>query len=172
MQSTTEMSYGGYLFRVNPATLSTSFSKKVETKVIPFGFGRAAEICRMPAVIRGTGVLTGSNAGEKAHELMRIFEKDGASYLFVPQLAPMKAFFTDLSMRIDAQEQCIRFSFAFTEDCTEKKSRYPFGYTYARRGENLYDIANRCCVNSRALFEVNDFMDMFSVEEGDRVWLK
>ncbi|MBR3148970.1 MAG: hypothetical protein IKF64_02280 [Eubacterium sp.] len=167
-----KMSYKGFVFNVNPSSIKSDFSKKIETKVIPFGFGKSTEVCRLPVVISGSGKFCGADAGEKAHELMRIFEKGGASYLFAPHIAPMKAFFTDLSMSVNAEEDCVDYTFSFTEECTEKKSRYSFGYTYARRGENLYDIANRCSVKSEKLFEANDYMDMFSVQEGDKVWLR
>ncbi|MBE6816903.1 MAG: hypothetical protein E7520_04280 [Ruminococcaceae bacterium] len=168
--NTIKMSYKGMLFEVNPQSIQTDFSKKVETKALPFGFGRTAVVCRMPATVSGSGILTGENAGERAFELMRIFEKGGASYLFMPKIAPVKAYFTALALSV-RDENCIEYRFTFTEECTEKKSHYAFGYTYARAGENLYDIANRCSVSSSKLFEANDYMDMFSVSEGDKVWL-
>ncbi|MBE6719347.1 MAG: hypothetical protein E7571_01665 [Ruminococcaceae bacterium] len=167
-----KMSYKGFLFDVNPSSIKTQFGRQIETKTVPFGFGRSSEICRMPAKISGSGVFCTADAGEKAFELMRIFEKGGSSYLFVPKLAPMKAYFTDLTMSVNAETQSIEYSFSFTEDCSEKKSRYRFGYTYAKSGENLFDIANRCCVEAEKLFAANDFMDMFSVQEGDKVWLQ
>lgn len=168
--NTIRMCYKGMIFNANPYSIKTDFSKKIETKTIPFGFGKSTEVCRMPAKISGSGIFTGTDAGEKAYELMRIFEKGGASYLFMPKLAPVKAYFTGLSMSVK-NENCIEYSFAFTEECADKKSHYSFGYTYARNGENLYDIANRCSVSSRQLFDANDFMDMFAVREGDKVWL-
>ena len=98
-----KMSYKGMLFDVNPASVKTEFCKKVNVKAIPFGFGKSTEICRMPVKISGSGVLLQPNAGEEAHKLMHIFEKGGSSYLFIPKLAPIKAFFTDLSMSVNAE---------------------------------------------------------------------
>ena len=167
-----KMGYKGMTFDVNPSSVKTDVSKKVAIKTIPFGFGKSAEICKMPVKITGSGVFCGENAGQDAHKLMQIFEKGGSSYLFMPRLAPIKAFFTDLTMRIGADSESIEYTFSFTEDCTEKRSSYPFGYTYAKAGENLYDIANRCEVSTESLFNANDFMDMFSVREGDKVWLR
>ena len=168
---TIKMSYKGLMFDVNPASIKTDFSKKIETKAIPFGFGKTAEISRMPVKISGSGIISGANKGEVTFELMRIFEKGGSSYLFTPYMAPMRAYFTDFSVRVNAEKDCIEYDFTFVEDCTEKKSRYAFGYTYAKSGENLFDIANRCNVSSDRIFEANDYMDMFSVSEGDKVWL-
>ncbi|MBQ8078036.1 MAG: LysM peptidoglycan-binding domain-containing protein [Eubacterium sp.] len=170
--NTAKMGYKGMTFDVNPATIRTDFSKKVAVKTIPFGFGKSTEICRMPVKITGSGMFCGKNAGQNAHRLMQVFEKGGSSYLFLPKLAPIKAFFTDLTMRVGADSESIEYTFSFTEDCVEKQSRYPFGYTYAKQGENLYDIANRCNITADALFSANDFMDMFSVQEGDKVWLR
>lgn len=168
----TKMGYKGMTFDVNPTTIKTDFSKKIAIKTIPFGFGKSAEICKMPVKITGSGMFCGSDAGQKAHRLMQVYEKSGSSYLFMPKLAPLKAFFTDLSLRVGADSESIEYTFSFTEDCTEKRSDYPFGYTYAQRGENLYDIANRCELAADAVFRANDYMDMFSVNEGDKVWLR
>lgn len=170
--NTAKMGYKGMTFDVNPKSVKTDFSKKIAIKTIPFGFGKSAEICKMPVKITGSGAFYGSTAGQEAHKLMQVFEKGGSSYLFMPKLAPIKAFFTDLTMRVGADSESIEYTFSFTEDCTEKRSSYPFGYTYALEGENLYDIANRCEVAADVLFRANDYMDMFSVREGDKVWLK
>ena len=172
MKDGIKMSYKGLVFGANPESIKSDFRKKTDTKTIPFGFGKTTEVCRMPAKITGNGKFVGADAGERAQKLMRVFEKEGSSYLFMPQFPPVKVYFTDLTLSINAKDYGVDFAFEFTEDCVGKKSRFPFGYTYAKRGENLFDIANRCDVSFDSLFEVNDYMDMFSVSEGDKVWLK
>ena len=172
MTETINMSYKGMVFSANPSSIKTDFRRKTETKHIPFGFGKTTEICRLPAKITGSGKFVGAGAGEKAYNLMRVFEKEGSSYLFLPEFPPVKVYFTDLSVNLNAKDYGVEYTFEFTEDCVGKKSRFAFGYTYAKRGENLFDISNRCDVSFDKLFEINDFPDMFSVSEGDKVWLK
>ncbi|MBQ7202858.1 MAG: hypothetical protein IJS03_02440 [Eubacterium sp.] len=169
--NTIKMSFRGVVFDANPSTLKAEFSKKTVKRSNAFSFGRAEEICRMPTVITGSGKYYASDAGEKMNELMKAFEYSGSSYLFSPALPPVKAFFDSLEVKLSSDNEYIEYTFTFIEDCSGKKPDYSFGYTYARNGENLFDIANRCNVQTDRLFEFNDYIDMFSVSEGDKVWL-
>lgn len=166
-----KMSYNGFTFTANPTSLKVNLSKNVATKTIPFGFGKSTEVCFEPAVVTGNGCFIGANARERAHELMRIFTAKGSSYLFAPSISPMRAFFTKLDISYNAGQDKIDYSFEFTQESDEKNNLFDFGYTYAKAGENLYDVANRTGFDVKELFERNDYGDLFSVCEGDKIWL-
>ncbi len=167
-----KMSFKGHTFYANPESLKTQRSKNIAVKNVPFGFSKSKEIGRAPMIISGSGCLFYPDAANKARDLTRIFEKSGSDYLFIPHMEPVRAFFTDLSFSSTAENDYLIYEFSFTEDSTEKKERYPFGYTYVQRNENLFDVASRCGISTHKLFEANSFKDMFSAKEGDRVWLK
>ena len=166
-----KLSYKGFEFPINPRSIQIDFAKKISTRTLPFAKGRAQEICFEPCVISGSGSLTGSNARRQAHELMRIFKSEGSAYLFSPEGTPLKAFFQALRVSYNAEKECVDYTFTFVEDGADKSCSYPFGFTYAQAGENLYDIANRTDTDAATLFNSNCFADMFAVEEGDKVWL-
>ena len=166
-----KMSYKGVVFNVNPSGIKISMKKGVSRRTVPFGTSRAQEISTMPVVISGEGTFTGSDAFERAQELMRVFDDKGSAYLFLPDAMAMKAYFNALDISYDAAKNRVDYTFAFTRDYNGRSNVYNPGFTKVKRGENLYDIANRCNVRTDNLFISNDFKDMFSVKEGDRVWL-
>lgn len=166
-----KMSYKGFVFDVNPSSIRAEFSKNMAKKNILFKSGKAQEVCFEPAKISGSGRFAGDHARQYAHSLMRIFRSKGSAYLFAPDFEPMKAFFSDLSISYNAGENCVSYTFSFIEDSENKQFSFDFGYTYALEGENLYDISNRTDVAVEKLFEYNVYPDLFSVNEGDKVWL-
>ena len=165
------MSYKGFEFPVNVKSINASFSKRISNIPIPKKSAKSQEICFNPAVIKGEGCFVGEGANEKAQLLITAFRGKGSAYLFSPIFSPIKAYFSDLKLSADSEKNCIEFSFTFTEDATGKKRYYDFGYTFALPGENLFDIANRCDVSPEKISKANDFKDMFSVSQGDKVWL-
>ncbi len=169
---TIKMIYKGFEFPVNAQELETEFSKRTAALPILKRSARVREVCFNPAVISGRGILSGEKAQEQANELVRLFREEDGAYLFSPIFPPIKAFFTELKLKTAANREGIEFSFRFVEEYCAKKGGYSFGYTYAREGENLYDVANRCSVSVEELFSLNGYKDLFSVNEGDRIWLK
>ncbi len=166
-----KMSYKGFEFPVNVKSINASFSKNISTLPIPKRSARAQEICFNPTVISGSGYFAGENANERAHMLMTAFQSRGAAYLFSPLFSPMKVFFSDLKLSADSAENRIEYSFTFVEEVNSKRRRYDFGYTFALPDENLYDIANRCGVKIEEIVGANECRDLFSVNEGDKIWL-
>lgn len=167
-----DMSYKGFSFPVNPASIKTQMKKRTVKKDVMSFASKVKETGFEPAVISGSGSFSGDKAQESAHELMRIFKEEGSAYLFSPEFFPLKAFFTELQLKADASKRCIEYSFKFVEDSVNKKSRFDFRFTYAFEGENLFDISNRTGVPVEKLFKLNDYEDLFSVSQGDKVWLK
>lgn len=167
-----KMSYKGISFDVNPSSIRIDYSKKIATKTSLFSTSNAQEVSIEPTRITGSGRLVGSNARELAASLSRLFRSQGSGYLFVPDGVPVKAFFKSLNISYDSKESSVSYTFEFVEDYNGKKVEHGFGYTFAKSGESLYDIAYRTETDLDKLFSNNDFCDMFSVKEGDKVWLQ
>ena len=167
-----KMSYKGFQFPVNVSSIEADYSKKVKSVIIPRGSARAQEICFNPTVIKGAGCFTGRDANEKANMLMTAFQSKGSAYLFSPVFSPMRMYFSKLKMSADSEKGCIEYRFTFIEEVNSKGRRYDFGYTFALPEENLYDVANRCGVRVEKLVEANGVKDLFSLNEGDKIWLK
>lgn len=166
-----KMSYKGFVFSANPSSIKIQLSKYVSKRNIPFFTSKTQEICFQPARITGKGIFVGNDAGELADKLMRVFKSEGSGYLFLPNSEPVPAYFDALDISYDAEKNCVSYTFSFIEDCKGKKHNFDFGYTFALAGENLYDVANRTDVSIEKLVACNDFKDLFSLTEGDRVRL-
>lgn len=166
-----KMNYKGFEFDINPSSIKMELSKRVSKRVIPFKSTKIQEICFNPAKFKGSGCFYGKNARQQAHSLVRLFNDEGSAYLFSPDFPPTRAFFNDLSISFNAQKDAVEYTVEFVEDSLGKKDKYNFGFTYALYGENLFDIANRCDKRVEDLFDKNNFENLFSVKEGDKVWL-
>lgn len=166
-----KMEYRGLSFPINPASIKTKFSKNISSKIIPFSVCRVQEINDYPTVITADGKFVGSRATQFAYELMHIYKQKGSSYLLLPDSVPVKAYFKNLDLSYDAKNNCVSYSVEFVEDENNKKGKFNFGYTYALKNENVYDVANRTDVDIEKLVEHNNFPDLFSLKEGDKVWL-
>lgn len=166
-----KMSYKGFTFEVNPQTISIDYSKSVSTRSFPFFTSKAQEISINPTKISASGKFVGESAREFANKFERVFKSKGSAYLFVVDSTPIKAFFTALNISFDSKENAVSYTFEFVEDYQGKQRYFDFGYTYAKDGENLYDIANRTGVSVETLYDLNNFCDLFAVEGGDKVWL-
>lgn len=167
-----KMNYKGFSINVNPSSIKIDYSKTIAKKTSVFSTSTTQEICFEPTIISGSGKFAGENARDYANRLARVFKTKGSAYLFVPDGMPIKAFFKSLNISYDSESNCVSYSFEFVEDYQGKSTSYDFGYTFARKGENLFDISSRTDVDIQKLFENNNFTDLFSVKEGDRVWLK
>lgn len=167
-----QMQYKGCTFDVNPENIRLRLSKQVSRTVIPFKKVRTQELYQNPCVISGSGIFIGKEAQQQAFSLLYSYRSKGADYLFSPLLPPLKMVFTSLQLEADASGEGIRYSFEFTEEPSGKRLTRTNRYTRARKGENLFDVANRTGYPVEYLAERNCFRHLFALEEGDTVWLR
>ena len=167
-----KMSYRGFGFEVNPKSVKAEYSRAESTALLTKRRAISHELCEMPLVVSGTGRFYGENAREKMQELLSVYKKGGAAYLFSPVFPPVKAHFLSLSFTVSADSELIDYSFRFKESENKKLGAFDFGYTLAGENENLFDIAARTGVAIEKIIDLNSFEEPFSVREGDRVWLK
>lgn len=165
------IAYKDFTFMVNPETLRLKHTKVVVNRQIPFRFGKNKELSSNPVTISGSGYFAGENARRNIRNLSNTFDQKGSGYLFLPDSTPIKAIFSKLDVCYSGVGDRIDYSFEFVQEECSKMPLYDFGFTYAKCGENLYDIANRTNVDIGDLFSLNNYSDLFSVKEGDKVWL-
>lgn len=167
-----KMEYAGFGFPVNPSSLKIKYTKNIRSKTVPFSFCRVREINDYPTVVTADGKFVGEKAMQFSYTLMRVYKRKGSSWLLMPDSVPVKAYFKSLNLSYDAKNNCVHYQVEFVEDAGAKKENYDFGYTYARRGENAFDIANRTNTDLETIVGRNDFPDLFSLKEGEKIWLR
>lgn len=165
------MSYKDFTFMVNPNTLKLSHSKSVASRLLPIGTSRNKEVNTNPIIISGTGYFAGKNARKYIRNLSKIFNEKGSGYLFLPDSTPIRAIFKRLDICYTGASDRIEYSFEFVQEEVGKASVMDFGYTFALDGENLFDVANRTNTDIDRIFSLNEYSDLFSVNEGDKIWL-
>ena len=115
MQAIT-MTYKGFCLDTNPAYIKAEYSKNIASKSVLFKSAKQQEISFKAAKIKGNGKFVGSNAGEKAHELIKVFQSKGSSFLFSHDLPPMRAYFSSLDFSYNAVEECVVYTLEFIVD--------------------------------------------------------
>lgn len=165
-----KMKYKEYVFDINPSSIKFDHSKTVANQSILNHFDNSSVMSVKPISIIGSGILVGDDRFEQMVLVQNLFNKKDSDYLFLPGFSPIKAYFSELSFSLNSNKNAISYSFKFVEDNQGKKEYYDFGYTIAKKGENLFDIANRLNVEVELLVGKNDFEDLFAVKEGDKVY--
>lgn len=166
-----KMKYKGFEFDVNPESFKLCASKNISKKDIPSEGFVNKEINVKGLVVSGKGCFIGKDAMEKAHLLLNMFNKKSSDFLFLPTGDVVKAFFSKLDIIYSSSRDKVDYTFEFVEDYLGKKSEYTFGYTYAKRQENLFDISNRTGIKVETLADLNNVPSVFAITEGDKIWL-
>ena len=90
----TKMRYKNFVFNVNPSDIKLSFKKNIAKANVMYSNQACSEVGENAAVISGKGCFIGDDAEKKAFELMRIYNKQGADFLFTPYSSPVLAIFS------------------------------------------------------------------------------
>lgn len=166
-----KMSYKGFDFDINPKDIKISMNKGTTKYNTVYDEQICKENGRSCVVVLGKGYLTGGDSAVRAFELVRVFNKKGSDYLFLPNSVPIKMLFTSLDISYSSGKDRVEYSFEFTQECNTKSEEHSVGYTYALKNENLFDIASRTGVQIESIVKCNDIGDIFAVREGEKIWL-
>lgn len=164
-----KMKFKDYEFPCNPTAVKTEFSENIKENPL---FGKSSAvycISHNAAVITCEGSVWGESAGEFISRLHILRSSKNPGWLFLPDGNCFNAFLSAVSFLEDAKKNCVSYKITFVENCSEKDDEYNFGFTYAKKGENMFDIAFRCGKTIDALMAANDFENPFSVKEGKKV---
>jgi len=165
------MRYKGFAFPVNPGEISLTLSRNIRTEAAAFRRVRVSDTGKCPCTVSGSGCFFGEDAEEQAYRLMTVFQSEGAAWLYAPSLPPMRMFFQSLQIYRSADKQCVQYRFSFTEATPLKQHTRQCRYTYVRENETLFDVANRTGIAVEELAQRNCVKDLFSLGEGDKLWL-
>lgn len=167
-----KMTYKGFKFLSNPEVIDVTLSANVREKPLFGSDSAVSNVSRNAAVISGEGHFWGKDALSASRELKRLQRSSSSGWLFLPDGSCYDAFFSSLTIKEEAQRDCISYSFKFIENCRHTSDDYDFGFTYAEEGENMFDISNRCTVEIETLMRLNNYKTPFSIKAGDKVVLK
>lgn len=165
------MKYKGFVFDINPKGFKLSAQKNIAKTNLPSSGFVNQELNNKGLVVTGNGSFIGKDAMEKAHLLLRLFNKKGSDFLFLPTGDVVKAYFSDMSITYSASLEKVDYTFEFVEDGPSKNALHSFGYTLAKENENLFDVSNRTGVEIDKLASINHVQSIFAVSEGDKIWL-
>lgn len=166
------MSYKDVEFLSNPEVINISLSANISEKPLLNSDSAVNNVSRNAVVISGSGCFWGKAALSAARELKSLQRSSSSGWLFLPDGSCYDAFFSSLTIKEEAQKDCVSYSFSFIENCNHTSAEYDFGFTYAEEGENMFDIAHRCSVKIEKLMQLNNFKTPFCINAGDRVVLK
>lgn len=166
-----KMKFKGFEFPTNPAVIEVNSSSNISFSPMLSGKSVVKSTAINPTVITGSGTFYGERGEEYCLYLQHLLRKNRAGVLMLPSAVGMDAYLTKFKYKKDTNKNQISYSFEFVENCGSKKETRKFCFTYARAGENAFDIANRCGVSVENIMENNEYSTPFSVREGDKVML-
>lgn len=164
-----KLTYKDFTFPENPSDISIKKSKKINTCSLPGAGSAVEETSRNASVISISGRFYGEDREMLASRLCELHDQCGAGALYLPGGEFFNAFFSELSLKRNASENCISYGMAFIEDDRYKKARFSSEHVRARSGENAFDIANRCGVSVEEIIEKNSLKTPFDIREGQEV---
>lgn len=145
-----KMSFGDFLFPVNPSVIRISHRRHVNSRRIPLGEDIVSETGSGKRIITGEGELFGRNAKEEFAALREVFERGGVGMLYLPSQEPISAYFEELELVGEDVEGVIHYRFRFAESNREtvplrekrvladgKQSLWDVAFTYGRDVEEL-----------------------------------
>ena len=94
-----KMKYKGFEFDVNPKDFKTCMNKSSVKYTTVYSEQICVENGRNCVSVSGKGCFVGENAANKAFEMVRVYNKKGSDYLFLPNSVPLKMHFTSLHIQ-------------------------------------------------------------------------
>lgn len=167
-----KMKYKNFEFPLNPYVIKVNHSRNIAENPILDSDSAAYNISKNASVISGEGCFFGEKAFYFASELERLSKSDSSGWLFTPNGNCFNAYFKELTIKSDAKRNEVFYSFTFIENCNHNKVKREIDFVYAKKDENLFDIAHRCKVPIEKLLELNNRKNPFDISTGDKVVLK
>lgn len=109
------MSFGNFIFPVNPYLIKISHKRRASKRGVPYGDDYVSDTGNGSRIISGEGEFFGENALQDFERLKRILERENKGILYVPSQKPVFAYFSELEMMGRDIEGVIKYSFIFIE---------------------------------------------------------
>lgn len=164
-----KMRYKDFEFPQNPSQIKITRTKNISENPL-FDVGSCVqEVSKNAAEITVAGKLPADESGVVLLRLKMLQEEKGSGSLFLPGGEYFDAFFEKFETVRNAAQNIVEYTAVFRENENHRKNRIDFGFTYAQKGENAFDIANRCAVAVEKIMQLNEFKSPFDIDEGSRV---
>ncbi|MDE5996348.1 MAG: hypothetical protein K2G56_05455 [Eubacterium sp.] len=167
-----KMKFEDFEFPNNPLFIKTEMAQRMNERCVLNGKSKIFPVSDRATVIKADGCFWGEDGADASFKLKILMKSRKAGWLFLPDGSCYNAYLSSLDIQEDAKKSCISYSISFIEKSNDKKSEYPFEFTYAEENETMFDIAFRCDKSIERLMELNDFSNPFSVQKGDKVVLQ
>lgn len=120
-----KMSFGDFIFPVNPYLIRVTHKRSVAEQKIPMSGSIVSDMGKMSRRISGEGEFCGESCADDFERLKRLYESSSAEMLYVPSQRPLYAVFEKLELIGEDIEGVIRYGFSFIEssDAPEIRSK-------------------------------------------------
>ncbi len=154
MNGNGKMSFGSYVFPVNPYMLRILHQKTVAEHKIPSYKSLTEETGMSCTRIQGEGEFFGEDAELQFLELKSVFENTGADILYLPSQKPVLAVFESLELSGSDIGGVIRYKFSFVEQ-TGKDTVRKLTQKTADGRKCLWDYAGESGIPVEILMKLN-----------------
>ncbi len=110
-----KMSFGAFVFPVNPYLIRISHSRTVVEQKSPYRENLTDDLGVNGRTISGEGEFYGENCMETFDSLRRVFEQGGSDILYVPSQMPVVAMFVSLELTGRDISGVLGYRFTFAE---------------------------------------------------------
>lgn len=148
-----KMSFGDYIFPINPYLIKLTHKKQIAEQHIPMNGSVVSDMGRLTVRISGEGEFCGENCREDFEALKRLYECSSAEMLYIPSQKPVYAVFERLELIGSDVEGVIRYSFSFVGS-----SEAPAGKRRSATGDGkkcLWDISYESGIDIDSLADMN-----------------
>lgn len=166
------LTFKDYELPVNPKKIELVTDTNIHCAPVYDGKSAVENVSVNPITVKCSGELYGKEGRQCCDRLQQLLREKQSGWLFAPEISPMDAFFTYFCFNRCAGRDAIAYEMRFTENCNEAKGLFELEYTVCKAGENVFDIAQRCCVTPEHIMQCNNFITPFDISEGERVELK
>ncbi len=111
-----KLKYKDFTFPHNPRSIQVESQSRTAALLRPGIGGLAQNLGPACRVVRGEGAFYGSTAAEHCRRLQQLQAESSSGSLFIPSLAPMRAFFTKLTLLCEGDGSILVYQFEFTEE--------------------------------------------------------
>lgn len=148
-----KMSFGGYVFPVNPYLIRIGHSRTVGEKKIPFLQSAVTDMGTKARTVSGEGELYGEHCEEELAKLKKAFQK-GRGVLYVPSQKPFYAVFEELRAEGADIAGVIKYTFSFRESF-EKNTPAALKTQVSDGAHSLWDYSYISGIDVGTLIQLN-----------------